>query len=150
MEYALTKDENIFGILRLFINEPSICKKIIKYKKYLEKKDSLDYHFKRWEDIAGAHYILHDTHQGKFSSISSTDNYIVKIDHKPLFFNLTGISYQVVELIHELIKLKNKDSIRNTFVEDYKEWLNYDDKLFSKLSKKIMFLMKKKFNLKKN
>ena len=47
-------------------------------------------------------------------------------------------------------KLKNKDSIRNTFVEDYKEWLNYDDKLVSKLSKKIMFLMKKKLNLKKN
>ena len=142
MEFSLTKDENIYGILRLFINEPHICKDIIKYKKYLEGKETLNYHYKRWENIAGSHYILKDTQHDKFSIIFTPDNYIVKIDHKPFFFNLTGISYQVVELIHELIKLKNKDSIRNTFVEDYKAWLNYDDKLFSKLSKKIMEKMK--------
>ena len=142
MEFSLTKDENIYGILRLFINEPHICKGIIKYKKYLEGKETLNYHYKRWENIAGSHYILKDTQYDKFSIIFTPDNYIVKIDHKPIFFNLTGISYQVVELIHELIKLKNKDSMRNTFVEDYKEWLHYDDKLFSKLSKKIMEKMK--------
>ena len=142
MEYALSNDENIYGILRLFINEPSICKNIIKYKKYLEEKETLDYHFKRWEDIAGSHYILHDTHEGKFSYIFNEDDYIVKLDHKLNFFNLTGISYQVIELLHELIKI-NRICSENTHIEDYKYWINYDDKLYAILSKKIMFKMKK-------
>jgi len=134
-------------IILLYLKEKlyhnvDICKYIIKIKKDEEKKEIMKYYMERWDNIAGSHYILHDTHEGKFSTISHPDNYIVKIDHKPNFFNLTGISYQVVELIHELIKLKNKDSIQNTFIEDYKEWLNYDDKLFSKLSKKIMEKMK--------
>jgi hypothetical protein len=142
MEYALSNDENIYGILRLFINEPSICKNIIKYKKYLEEKETLDYHFKRWEDIAGSHYILHDTHEGKFSYIFNEEDYIVKPDHKLIFFNLTGISYQVIELLHELIKI-NRICSENTHIEDYKYWINYDDKLYAILSKKIMFKMKK-------
>ena len=142
MEYALSNDENIYGILRLFINEPSICKNIIKYKKYLEEKETLDYHFKRWEDIAGSHYILHDTHEGKFSYIFNEENYIVKPDHKLNFINLTGISYQVIELLHELIKI-NRICSENTHIEDYKYWINYDDKLYAILSKKIMFKMKK-------
>ena len=45
MDYALTNDENIFGILRQFINEPMICKFIIKYKKFLEDNEALEYHF---------------------------------------------------------------------------------------------------------
>ena len=142
MEYALSNDENIYGILRLFINEPSICKNIIKYKKYLEEKETLDYHFKRWEDIAGSHYILHDTHEGKFSYIFNEEDYIVKPDHKLNFFNFTGISYQVIELLHELIKI-NRICSENTHIEDYKYWINNDDKLYTILSKKIMFEMKK-------
>ena len=142
MEYALSNDENIYGILRLFINEPSICKNIIKYKKYLEEKETLDYHFKRWEDIAGSHYILHDTHEGKFSYIFNEEDYIVKPDHKLIFFNFTGISYQVIELLHELIKI-NRICSENTHIEDYKYWINNDDKLYTILSKKIMFEMKK-------
>jgi len=142
MKYALSNDENIYGILRLFINEPSICKNIIKYKKYLEEKETLDYHFKRWEDIAGSHYILHDTHEGKFSYIFNEEDYIVKPDHKLNFFNFTGISYQVIELLHELIKI-NRICSENTHIEDYKYWINNDDKLYTILSKKIMFEMKK-------
>lgn len=142
MEYSLTNDENIYGILRIFINEPFICKYIIKYKKYLEEKETLDYHFKRWEDIAGSHYILHDTHEGKFSYIFNEVDYIIKPDHKLNFFNLTGISYQVIELLHELIKI-NRICSDNTHIEDYKYWINNDDKLYTILSKKIMFEMKK-------
>ena len=142
MKYALSNDENIYGILRLFINEPSICKNIIKYKKYLEEKETFDYHFKRWEDIAGSHYILHDTHEGKFSYIFNEEDYIVKPDHKLNFFNFTGISYQVIELLHELIKI-NRICSENTHIEDYKYWINNDDKLYTILSKKIMFEMKK-------
>ena len=84
--------------------------------------------------------------------IINSDDYVIKKDHKPIFYNLTGISYQVVELIHELIKIKNENkeifsngvtiNIPLPYIE-YKDWLKHDDKLYSILSKKIMFEMKK-------
>ena len=137
MEYGLTSYEHIYGILRLFINEPSICKYIMNHKKQLEDTETVEYHSKRWETIAGTHFMLHDTHERRFYPV----NYIVKPDHLFTFFNLTGISYQVVDFIHELIKLKNPDALENTFIVDYKEWLHYDDTLFSTLSNKIMSQM---------
>lgn len=36
MEYGLTSYEHIYGILLIFINEPSICKYIMNHKKKLE------------------------------------------------------------------------------------------------------------------
>ena len=132
MEYALTNDENIFGILRKFINEPMLCKYIINYKKNLEDNETHKYHFDRWVNIAGSHYILHDTHMGHFSFIFNIKEYIIKVDHLSSFYNLTGISYQVIELIHELIKIK-----------DNKKLLLEDDKLYSFLANKIMEKMKK-------
>ena len=135
MEYALTNDENIFGILRKFINEPMICKFIIKYKKFLEDNETLEYHFDRWENIAGSHHILHDTHKCKYSLIHNLNEYKIHIDHRPIFYNLTGISYQVVELIHELIKLKDNQNLL----------LQYDI-LYSLLANKIMIEMKKVYS----
>ena len=132
MDYALTNDENIFGILRYFINEPMICKFIIKYKKFLENDETLDYYIDRWESIAGSHYNLHDTHKGGYSLIFNIKEYIVNVDRTPMFYNLTGLSYQVVELIHELIKIK-----------DNKDLLLQDDVLYSLLANKIMEKMKK-------
>ena len=135
MDYALTNDENIFGILRQFINEPMICKFIIKYKKFLEDNETLEYHFDRWENIAGSHHILHDTYKGKYSLIHNLNEYKIHIDHRPIFYNLTGVSYQVVELIHELIKLKYNQNLL----------LQYDI-LYSLLANKIMIEMKNTYS----
>ena len=126
MIITLSKNKRIIFLLSQLINEPGICEKIVEIKDEEEKKDALKYHYERWENIAGSHYILHDTHVGKFSIIHDENNYIVKKDHKPIFYNITGISYQVVELIHELIRIFNK------------EWLQYDDMLYSKLADLIM------------
>ena len=71
--------------------------------------------------------------------------FIVKKDHNPIFYNLTGLSYQVVDLIHQLIKLHKVDIYdlrRFTFIWNYKHWLERDDKLYSILSSKIMNAMK--------
>ena len=140
MEYGLTSYENIYGILRIFINEPSICKYIMNHKKQLEDIEIVEFHSKRWEDIAGSYFMLRDLYKDTFSP--SPHPYIVKPDHLFTFYNLTGISYQVVVFIHELIKLKNTDALENTFIVDYKEWLNDDDTLFSELSEQIMLQMK--------
>ena len=140
MEYGLTSYEHIYGILCIFINEPSICKYIMNHKKQLEDTEILEFHSKRWEDIAGSYFMLRDSYEAQVAPDDPTD--IVKPDHLFTFYNLTGISYQVVDFIHELIKLKNPDALENTFIVDYKEWLEDDDKLFSTLSKQIMLQMK--------
>jgi hypothetical protein len=131
MIITLSTNKRIIFLLSQLINEPGICEKIVEIKDKEEKKDVLKYHYERWENIAGSHYQLHDTHVGKFSIIHDENNYIVKKDHKPIFYNITGISYQVVELIHELIRIFNK------------EWLQYDDMLYSKLADLIMDEYKK-------
>ena len=141
MEYGLTSYEQIYGILRIFINEPSICKYIMNHKKQLEDTEILEFHSKRWEDIAGSHFMLRDSYEFRIAEAQRLAD-IVKPDHLFTFYNLTGISYQVVDFIHELIKLKNTDSLENTFIVDYKEWLHDDDTLFSTLSKQIMLEMK--------
>ena len=140
MEYGLTSYEHVYGILRIFINEPSICKYIMNHKKRLEDTEIVEFHYKRWKDISSSHYMLQGLYKDTFSP--SPHPYIVKPDHLFTFYNLTGISYQVVVFIHELIKLKNTDALENTFIVDYKEWLNDDDTLFSELSEQIMLQMK--------
>ena len=107
----------------------------------------MDYYYDRWENIAGSHYRLHDTHDGKFSYIFNETQYIVKKDHKPTFYNLTGISYQIIELLHELIKLHrvDREDTQETFIWNYKYWLERDDKLYSVLTNKIMRVMNEEY-----
>ena len=137
-------DNTILMYLLTFIPEISICKNILKYKKYLENEDIMEYHMDRWENIAGEHYYMHDNHTNKFSYIFDETNYIVKVDMLPRFYNLTGISYQVVELIHELIKLKNEYKLYDIRYnsDSYITMLKQDDRLYSLLAKKIMEAMK--------
>ena len=141
MEYALTSYEHIYGILRIFINEPSICKYIMNHKKQLEDTEIVEFHSKRLKDISSSHFMLRDSYEFRIAEAQRLGD-IVKPDHLFTFYNLTGISYQVVDFIHALIKLKNTDALENTFIVDYKEWLNDDDTLFSSLSKQIMLQMK--------
>ena len=141
MEYGLTSYEHIYGILRIFINESSICKNIMNHKKQLEDTEILEFHSKRWKDISSSYFMLRDSYEFRIAEAQRLAD-IVKPDHLFTFYNLTGISYQVVDFIHELIKLKNTDALENTFIVDYKEWLEDDDKLFSSLSKQIMSQMK--------
>jgi hypothetical protein len=55
---------------------------------------------------------------------------------------MTGISYQVIELIYELIRI-NHENAWDFDVVDKKEWLREDDKLYSELSKRIMTEMRR-------
>ncbi len=148
MEIALNRDECIRLYLKVFIPIPEICNKIIKIKNDSENKETLKYHIDRWESIAGEHYYTRDTHYGKFSYIHDNEKYIIKRDHRIYFYQMTGISYQVLELIYELIRILNENSYDEDFenmllLEDKKRWLRNDDALYSLLSKKIMIEMLK-------
>ena len=141
----LTKDESILLILKeLLHHNVDVCKLIIHKKNTIENKETMDYYYDRWEYIAGSHYRLHDTHEGKYSLIWDSSTYRVIKDHNPIFYNLTGISYQIIELLHELIKINRIDSV-NSRIEDYKYWLTYNDKLFSILADKIRIAMNESY-----
>ena len=142
MEYSLKRDECIRLYLKVFISIPEICNKIIKLKNHMEKVDTLDYHIDRWVTIAGEHYYTKDNHYGKFSYVQDTSNYIIKRDHRLGFYQMTGISYQIVDLIHELIRI-NHEKAWDFEIADKKDWIKYDDELYSNLSNKIMIEMRR-------
>jgi len=159
MDYSLKKDKLISLYLSRLIPINEIRYKIINRKNKMETEETLDYHRERWDNIAGSHYMIHDTHQGKYSIIHDSINYIVKPDHRLEFYQLTGISYQIVELIHNLIKMKNDElkaplfltihnyNLSSSFREfltnhNYKKSLKEDDKLYSQLANLIMKEMK--------
>tara|TARA_Y100000287_G_C14229893_1_gene361234 strand:- start:1760 stop:2197 length:438 start_codon:yes stop_codon:yes gene_type:complete len=137
----LSSDEKILLLLKELLNHNTeICKIILKQKKTIESNEIRNYYSNRYEKIAKEHYYLHANHTGKFSYIHDRHIYVLKKDFKLDYYNYTGISYQIIELIHELIKLKNEKYL--TKDEGYEYWLNYDDNLYSLLSKKIMKKMK--------
>jgi hypothetical protein len=138
----ITKDEMILLLVKELVGHNiDVCKLIIQNKRSLEAKETVDYYHDRWENIAGSYYRVRDTDQDKYSLIWDYSKYIIKKDHNPIFYNLTGISYQVVDLIRQLIKLHKIDA-DNTHIEDYQLWLARDDKLYSILADKIMRAMK--------
>ena len=144
---GLTKGKQISLYLSRLIPINEIRYRILNMKTEKEDKETLDYHIERWSSIAGSHYIAHDTHQNKFSYIFSNGNYVVHVDHKMDFYNLTGISYQIVELIHEIIKIKNQDDLCFRDLAGLKtdeEWLKSDDLLFSMLADLITKAIKSK------
>ena len=128
-------------ILSRIIPISEIRKDIIKKKKELEEEDILEYYNERWENIIGYYFVTRDTKVGKISYIVDGIKYIIKPDHRLEFFKRTGISYQIIELLHELILLKSDDSIIDNI--DYEYWLHHDDTLYAKMSEMIMNKMKK-------
>lgn len=139
-EISLNNDENINMILSRVIPIPEIRKDIINKKKELESEETLDYYNERWNNIIGYYFVTKDTKIGKFSQILDGKKYIIKSDHRLEFYERTGLSYQIIELLHELIMLKSDDSIIDNI--DYEYWLDHDDTLYAKMSKMIMIKMK--------
>ena len=125
----LSTNEYIYMYLKEYINEVSICKQIIKYKNNYEYNEILEYYSDIWNNIIGEYYYMRDNQYNKFSYIFNDKLYVIKTDFKLDFFFLTGVSYQTIELIHELIKNKGQYS---------SDILKYDDYLYNILSNKIL------------
>ena len=145
MYYALTNDQEIYLILCELVSDPYIAENILNFKNEIEKKDALEYHTNRWENICSKYFNALDTRYCKYSFILSDETFIIKKDHILDFYNETGISYQVVNLIHELIK---KIMYYNYTISGIKIFpgngiaVRFNDKLYSVLAKKIMLKMK--------
>ena len=141
MEISLTKDETICLYLKSLLPIPELCYKIIKIKNDSESEETYKYHLDRWIKLAGEHYYTRDNHFNKFSYVLDSEKYIIKPDHRMDFYKMTGISYQVLELIYELIRIKDEKSW-DFEMDDKIDWIKHDDKLYSELADRIMDRMK--------
>lgn len=130
------KKKKIEKILINYYGNIDIAISIIKYLediKEIERKETLKYHIDRWDNIAGSYFLLTNSKYKRFSYILDDRHYIIKKDHNTKFYNITGLSYQIIDLIHELIKISYDN-----------DWLLEDDKKYSKLANKIMIEMNQK------
>ena len=129
----LSSDETILLYLKCLFNEVSICKYILFYKKCIEHDEIMKYHIYRWVNIVGLYMFDSTKYFSSNSFILNANIFTVKKDVNPRFYNITGISYQIINMIHQLVKI---------FKTNDNRWLKYQDKLFSILSDKIMDEMK--------
>ena len=133
MEYDLMKDQKICLFLIQILPVPDLCRLIIDYKNYLETQDNYIYHISLWENISSRFFISCETKFPTYSYILNGEHYIANKDRNLEYYNYTQISYQVRNMILQLIKAPGK------------EWRQSDDKMYGILSKKIMEKIKINF-----
>ena len=126
MEYDLMKDQKICLFLIQILPVPDLCRLIIDYKNYLETQDNYIYHISLWENISSRFFISCETKFPTYSYILNGEHYIANKDRNLEYYNYTQISYQVRNMILQLIKAPDK------------KWRQGDDKMYGILSKKIM------------
>tara|TARA_Y100001936_G_scaffold254128_1_gene325356 strand:+ start:3775 stop:4194 length:420 start_codon:yes stop_codon:yes gene_type:complete len=139
MEVDLTNNGKIYLLLLNKIHEPYICDYIIHLKKEQEEKESYHYHSERWNDIVLSYFKCLKTRYPTYSYILNGKDYISNSDKNLEFFNKTGISYQVRELVMTLINEYNEEDISE---KEKKEWRKEDDIIYGKLAKRIMNKMR--------
>lgn len=145
-----SRDLQIYMVVSKFIGEPSIALKILNIIKEIEKKETLDYHFERWETVAGGFF--HSVERSPFtgdpapySYVLDSEKYIYEGDRNITYFNETGISYQSRELLLATIKNESidwpvsfgRDIDVNNLSEESKKWRVINDKMYSILSNLI-------------
>jgi len=123
----LTKEQKIYLLLLEKIHDPNICRNIIGMKIKKERIETDNYHYDLWLNIALKFYKAKKGNLGNFSYILDEEIFFIKPDHDLDFFRKTGVSYQIKEMINNLIEISMDD-----------ELLKYDDNLYSQLAKKIM------------
>jgi hypothetical protein len=151
------RDIQVYLILSTKIIEPCIINKIINITNTKEKKEALDYHFERWETVAGNFF--HSVERSPFtgdpapySYVLDSEKYIYEGDRNMSYFNETGISYQSRELLLATIKNESndwpvtfgRDIDVDNLSEESKKWRLNNDKMYSILSRLITDSTKKR------
>jgi len=152
MEIALTNDEEIIMILSRKIYIPEIVYRIIQWKHKLEDKNTLNYHIERWETISSKYFrSLEKDYHGVVipQSYSIDSKYFVSNKDKCLeFYNETGISYQVRDLLLDILQCPMGSLFTENIMDcTLFEWRQNDDEIYSILARKIMDKMKNKNSL---
>ncbi len=130
MNYILTNNQEILLILNRLNSVQEINEYIIFLKNKIEKKETLQYHIHLYENISLKFNECLKTKYPIYSWVGDGKYYFTKRDCNMKYFNYTGISFQVRDIILDLIKNENY------------EWRIYDDKIYCILARKIYEKMK--------
>ena len=141
-DYSLTKDEQISLLLSEFIPIPYIRYKILNYMNQFENKEALEYHNERYETISFKYFRSFERSPFTknihcYSYILSSEKCFAIKDRCLEFYNETGISFQVRNLLMDILKcpVTQSDTILNCSLY---EWRKDDDKLYCILAEEIM------------
>ena len=143
MESSMIRYRLVSLCLNRYIFEKSIKYKIIKY---LSDMESYDYYIERYKTISYLYnksFIKDYWRERKFISyVLNSEIYISKPDDNMDFYNETGQSYQVRNLVLSLLSIPNDNSdiLHNDSLlsNDIKEWREIDDSMYGILAKNIM------------
>ena len=162
MIITLKNNKRIEYYLSHFIDEPEICKYIVDLKNNMEEKNTYEYHYERWETLAGSYYKCFEYNKWReripYSYVMDSQRYIAKKDRCLDYYLETGISFQVRDLLLSILSCNfssdpilgtiskvnftiDETSILNKYM---KEWRKEDDYIYSILAQKIMDLFKNK------
>ena len=137
----LTKDKQISLFLSKFISIDAIRYKIIYFKNEIEKKEALDYHIERWETISSKYFRSFEKGLN-YSYAVDSKYYITEKDRCLEFYNETGISSQVRDLLLDIlncyIEIFHEPYSDNILSCTMYEWREEDDKIYSNLANEIM------------
>jgi len=145
MNYPLTTNQEILLSLSRVMPINELRYKIVSYKNHIEKKEALEYHSERWETISSGYFRATEVQYGfnglhgelHISSwITDENNWIATKDHNLDFYNETGFSYQVRNLLMNLLSCPTLPT-NNILNCSLYEWRKYDDKLYGFLSRMI-------------
>ena len=138
MEEPLTKNQVIFLNLLSKIDEPEICRYIIGLKNKIEIEEAYNYHYENWENIASKYFKCLENRYPTYSYILNGEEIIAEPDNNLVFFEETGISYQVRDLVMGLINGYEDDNLSE---KEKNLWRKEDDKLYKGLARMIQFKM---------
>ena len=139
-----SKDEIILYLYK-FIPIMELCVKIVNMKIKIDEEETYNYHLELYKTIHLSYLNSFDysTQRDRtyYSYILDDKHIICEKDRNMNFYNITGISYQVRNILLDVINspTTNYDLIRCDYTD--KEIRNEDDKLLSLLTTEI----KKKF-----
>lgn len=149
MSISLNKDKLISLYLSRLIPIDILRFKIIKLKTILENKESLEYHIERWETISSKYFrsfeINQYNHRQPYSYIHNDKYYISLPDKNMDYYNETGISFQIRDMLLDIISYPTsvdwwKTGIckRSIIKNQHIEYRKKDDERYSILSNGIM------------
>ena len=138
MEIALNNNELIHLYLKVFLSEVNIRYLIIKYKHDAELIDTYNYHFDRWNHIAGEYYYCQDNQGPQYSYIWFNltaplphERFWIVPDKLHNFFHITYYSFQSWRMLLDIIQSLHIS--KDVMIEN--------DALYSILSRKLSHVM---------
>ena len=138
------KDITIFLLLNQKIKINEISWKILFLKNKIEKKEVNEYYDELFENIAGKYFKCLENKYPTYSYILDSCKIVAKRDNNIKFYLETGISYQVRDLVLDLIKSYEDDLFNIKSKDEKKQFRKEDDILYGKLAEKIQRVMKSK------